>query len=125
MPNINAHLKEFRIFRKITQEELALKIGKSKNVISNWENGINRPDVDSIENICKILKVTPNQIFGWEPLPEYECYKKEIMDIKRKRDFLKKELQERQLQLYALEKEYDKKIEELTGQIKEDQDNEQ
>ena len=81
---LNENIKNFRKFKRITQEELALKIGKSKNVISNWERGDNSPDVDNIDKICQILGVTPNQLFGWEKYPEYEKYI-EIMDKKAKK----------------------------------------
>ena len=81
---LNENIKNFRKFKRITQEELALKIGKSKNVISNWERGDNSPDVDNIDKICQILGVTPNQLFGWEKYQEYEKYI-EIMDKKAKK----------------------------------------
>lgn len=44
-------------------------LGKSKNVISNWERGDNRPDADTIAKMCKILHVEPNDLYGWEPAP--------------------------------------------------------
>jgi len=79
---LNQNIKNFRGFKGMTQEELGARIGKSKNVISNWERGDNSPDIDSVEKICGALGVTPNQLFGWEPYPEYEEYVK-IMDEKR------------------------------------------
>ena len=80
---LNANIKNFRTFKGIKQGELAEKVGKTKNVISNWERGDNSPDIDSVEKICIALSVTPNQLFGWEPYPEYEQYMKEI-EPKRK-----------------------------------------
>lgn len=71
---LNENIKNFRKFKGITQEALAAKIGKSKNVVSNWERGDNSPDVDCIEKICQFLGVTPNQLFGWDKYPEYERY---------------------------------------------------
>ena len=84
---LNSNIKNFRKFKGMTQEELANKIGKSKNVISNWERGDNSPDVDSIEKICKALNVTPNQLFGWEFFEEYENF---ISIMKEKRAILSK-----------------------------------
>lgn len=75
---LNRNIKNFRTFRGITQEELAKSVGKSKNVISNWERGDNSPDVDSVELICEKLEISPNQLFGWELCNEYEEYKKMI-----------------------------------------------
>lgn len=61
-----ANLRKFRKKAGLTQEELARKLGKTSNVISNWERGDNRPDADTIERICSILKVSPNDLLGWE-----------------------------------------------------------
>lgn len=79
---LNMNIRNFRIFKGMTQEDLANRIGKSKNVISNWERGDNSPDIDCIEKICNTFGVTPNQLFGWEPYREYEEYK-QIMDEKK------------------------------------------
>lgn len=65
MNTIGENIKKFRLASKLTQEDLAAKIGKTKNVISNWERGDNKPDADTIEGICHIFNITPNQIYGW------------------------------------------------------------
>lgn len=78
MTNIGENIKKFRVFRKMTQVELGEAVGRSKNVISNWERGDNAPDLDTLEKLCKILDVTPNQIFGWEVNEEYERYRHHI-----------------------------------------------
>lgn len=36
----------------------------SNTVISNWENNINKPDVDMFEYLCGALNVTPNYLLG-------------------------------------------------------------
>ena len=71
---LNQNIRNFRKFKGISQEELGNQIGKSKNVISNWERGDNSPDIDCVEMICQVLGVTPNQLFGWEPYEEYNEY---------------------------------------------------
>lgn len=88
MTNIGENIKKFRVFRKMTQVELGEAVGRSKNVVSNWERGDNAPDLDTLEKICKILKVTPNQMFGWEPNEEYERYKTHLMAYKVRFDEL-------------------------------------
>jgi len=96
---LNSNIKNFRKFKGMTQEELAAKINKSKNVISNWERGDNSPDVDCIEMICNVLGVTPNMLFGWEPYPEYEKFvrimaekNKMLSKLEDKKDFLQKQI---------------------------------
>ncbi len=70
MNTIGENIKKLRMQAKLTQEELANKLGKSKNVISNWERGDNKPDADTIEEICKIFYISPNQIYNWEEVVE-------------------------------------------------------
>lgn len=95
MSKLNENLKAFRIFRRLTQSELATAICKSKNVVSNWERGDNSPDVDSVEMLCKVLKVTPNQLFGWEPLAEYERFK----ELTARQEHVIRDLQDRRREL--------------------------
>ncbi len=70
MTQLGENIKKFRLLSNLKQEELALKLGKSKNVISNWERGDNKPDADMIEKMCTIFKIEPNQIYGWDTMTE-------------------------------------------------------
>ncbi len=60
------NLKLARIRKGLKQEELAKLVGKSKNVISNWERGDNKPDADTLFDLCDILDVDANYLLGWE-----------------------------------------------------------
>lgn len=102
--NLNENIRNFRNFRRIKQQELADKLGKSKSVISNWERGENSPDLESIEKMCKIFKVTPNELFGWEVNPEYkryiqdlEKYQSEIESLRKEALFIEKRIEELEL----------------------------
>lgn len=109
MSALNTNIKEFRIMRRITQKEFAEKLHKSRNVISNWERGENSPDPDTIEQICKILEVTPNMIFGWEPCPDY------VKRIEKLREYATQVTQ-----LEAERKAIDEKLAELHQKISEE-----
>jgi len=85
------NIKKFRKFRGLSQAELGEKIGRSKNVVSNWERGENEPDLDAIAAACKVLGVTPNQMFGWERHPEYDAFYKRMFVYEQKM----KELEEK------------------------------
>ena len=101
MSKVNENIAKFRKFRKMTQADLAKQLGKSKNSVSNWESNGNTPDLDTIEKICKILRVSPNELFGWTENREYRDYEirvqktreriNEINDMKAR---LEKELRE-------------------------------
>ena len=58
------NLKLARIKKGYKQEELAKLVGKSKNVISNWERGDNKPDADTLFDLCDILGVDANYLLG-------------------------------------------------------------
>ena len=94
MSALNENIRKFRELRKLTQKQFAERLNKLRNVISNWERGENSPDPDTVEQICKILEVTPNQIFGWEPCPDYERYLEKMNAIKSKIDALSRKKSE-------------------------------
>lgn len=56
-------LRAARKAKKLTQKGLASMINAAHNSISNWENDQNRPDPDTIQNLCWALDVTPNYFF--------------------------------------------------------------
>lgn len=56
-------LRSARKEKKLTQRELAELIHAAHNSISNWENDQNKPDPDTIQNLCWALGVTPNYFF--------------------------------------------------------------
>lgn len=88
MSDVNYNIRIFRKFRGLSQKELGQKLNKSTNVISNWENGIHSPDLDTIEDICKILKVSPDELFGWKANKEYTEYLKRLTEYQSRIDKL-------------------------------------
>ena len=66
------NLKRFRIKKNLKQEDIALKVGKTKSVISNWEKGINRPDTDTLILLCTILDISPNELLDWDFINKIE-----------------------------------------------------
>jgi len=57
-------LKEARKKKGYTQKELADLIDATNTAISNWENDINKPDMDMVENLCGALSVSPKYFFS-------------------------------------------------------------
>jgi len=56
--SIGEKLKQGRLSTDLTQEELAEKIGVSRQTISNWENGKSYPDIASIIILGDIYDMT-------------------------------------------------------------------
>ena len=55
-------IKQARKAKNLTQKELAALIHAKHNSISNWENDQNKPDPDTIELLCGVLGLTPNDL---------------------------------------------------------------
>lgn len=101
MSKLPENLKNLRLMRGFSQKQLGELLNKSPNAISNWEKGMTSPDVDLLETICKVLKVTPNQLYGWDKCQELEdflTHQSELLDqinvLTKKRDEIDKLLQE-------------------------------
>ncbi len=62
METVKLTLKAARVNAGLTQEEAGQLIGKSKDVISNWERGISYPDAIDIKKIEKAYNVTYNNL---------------------------------------------------------------
>jgi DNA-binding XRE family transcriptional regulator len=56
-------IKRFRKERRLTQEELAEKVGLHYTTISRIETGHSNPPVQTINKIAKALKVPMSEIF--------------------------------------------------------------
>lgn len=60
------NLSALRKAKGLSQEEIAEKLGVSRQAISKWENGLTSPEMANIAKLCEILEVTPNELLGYE-----------------------------------------------------------
>jgi transcriptional regulator with XRE-family HTH domain len=65
MSVIGNNIKKYREIKGFTQEYVSEKVGKTKNVVSNWERGDNDPDAKTIPILCEILGVDANTLYSW------------------------------------------------------------
>lgn len=52
--------------KNITQSELSEMLGITDRAISKWENGVCLPDASNMQDLCKILNITINDLFSGE-----------------------------------------------------------
>lgn len=52
--------------KKLTQSQLAQRLGVSDRSVSNWENGKNMPDLSLFLPLCDILQISVNELFQGE-----------------------------------------------------------
>lgn len=97
-------IRESRITLKLTQKQLADKIGAKHNSISDWENDKNKPDPNTIELLCGVLNISPNYLLGTSS-NDFSLYEKEIIKKYRDLDSHGKEMVD-----FTLEKEYERSV---------------
>lgn len=98
MSKLSENIKNLRTLRGLSQKQLADKIQRAPNTISNWEKGAVTPDADVLEDLCEIFQVNPNQLFGWEPCQELDDFlreKKEIIEEMESLQMQKAQLEKR------------------------------
>lgn len=61
---IGTRIRKYREEAKLSQTQLATQIGVTNSRVSNWEQGLNRPDADMLAEICKALNVSPSLLLG-------------------------------------------------------------
>lgn len=89
---IGKFIQERRKEKRLTQSELAEKLDVTDRAVSKWENGNCIPDASNIQELCKILNITINDLFSGFVVDMRDNEKKleenllEMIKIKEKRD---------------------------------------
>lgn len=55
---VGNQIKKYRQSINLTQEELAEKIYVTRQTVSNWENGKNYPDLNSLIMLCDLFNIS-------------------------------------------------------------------
>lgn len=63
--SFNEALKKARKAKGLTQDDVAQALGAKNTTISNWENGVSRPDVDTLVLLCRLYEISPNDILEY------------------------------------------------------------
>ncbi len=59
-------LKELRISSGLKQSELAAALSVNQRTVSNWENNVNDPDLETVVQIAKYFTVRSDYLLGLE-----------------------------------------------------------
>lgn len=60
---VGSRIKYYRLFNKLTQEDLAIKCGLDRCTINRYENNLVDHSLDIINQISKSLKIKPSIIY--------------------------------------------------------------
>ncbi|XMB85416.1 helix-turn-helix transcriptional regulator [Mycoplasmatota bacterium WC44] len=55
-------IRNFRIRNSMTQNELAQKLNVSNSAVSNWENGETNIDIDLLDKLADLMKITIDEL---------------------------------------------------------------
>ena len=61
---IGVFIAKCRKDKKLTQEQLAEKLGVTNKSISRWENGKTMPDYSILKDLCNILQIDVNEFLA-------------------------------------------------------------
>ncbi len=67
---IGRFIANLRKEQKLTQAQLAERLGVTDKSVSRWENGKCLPDVSLYKDLCNILGITLNEFFNGEKIKE-------------------------------------------------------
>lgn len=64
MAKYNNRIRELRIAKGMNQEKLADMLGITKQAVSQYERGVRKPDIPTIEALCDIFNVSADYLIG-------------------------------------------------------------
>ena len=71
------YLKEMRIKKNYTQQQLADLLFVDVTTVSKWERGVSYPDITMIPDICKALEISEHELIVSSRDEEYRKIKKD------------------------------------------------
>lgn len=83
--NISKNILKFRELSGLSQKEFAQKLGVTPSRVSNWEQGANCPTIDILFDVCNVLGVSINDIYGVYPDANFSLSYDEQTTIKKYR----------------------------------------
>ena len=79
MTDIHKNLKQLRLLRNLTQEEVAQKIGLTRQAISSYESGRTQPGIDLLMKFAEIYEVPLDEILYGKKLENHDLKKIRIV----------------------------------------------
>ncbi len=92
---IGKFIAECRKKKKMTQNELAEKLGVTDKSVSNWENGRNMPDLSLFKPLCELLDITINDLISGEKVAKDKYQEKLEENIISTIDYSNKKVSEK------------------------------
>lgn len=68
MEKLANNIVKLRVMNGLSQDDLANKVGVSRQTIHKWEKGITSPKGNNLNLLCEVLDVSMDQLLGKKPL---------------------------------------------------------
>jgi AbrB family looped-hinge helix DNA binding protein len=65
--NISTNLRHLRTVQRLSQEDVAEKIGVTRQAVAKWENGDSLPDILNCEALADLFDVSLNDLVRYAP----------------------------------------------------------
>lgn len=89
-------IKELRLSKDMTMEELGNKLGKTKSTISTWEKGARSPKMGELEDIASFFNVSINYLLGLSDTDNkktFELTNKKLDELQKRVEKIYKKIQ--------------------------------
>lgn len=83
-------IAKLRKDKKLTQEQLAEKMGVSINAVSKWERGLSFPDVSLLKELCNELGISVEELINGEEDKSEEAKERAIINVVKSKNKEKK-----------------------------------
>ena len=83
---LGENIRNLRLQHKLTQEQLADRLGVSYQSISRWENGVTYPDIEFLPAIARHFSVTTDYLLGQDDIGKKKRIRKQIQSISKMRE---------------------------------------
>ena len=68
--NISTNIRHLRARTRLSQEEVAEKLGVTRQAVAKWENGESLPDIINCEALADLFDVSLNDLVRYDPEQE-------------------------------------------------------
>ena len=80
--DLGSKIKQLRLSRSMTQEQLAQRLGLTAQAISKWESGTNMPDIQMLPDISVIFGVSIDELFAMTDESRMERIENMIYEVR-------------------------------------------
>ena len=75
---LHERIYQLRKEKNMTQQDLADRLGVSRQAVSRWEMGSAKPELDSLSAISQIFGITVDELLNAEEIPEHNTGRRRL-----------------------------------------------